>query len=375
MSYNIIAGVLGLDAQQSSNTYLRTVGTEAVYREVEAAVGMWNRQRDAMEAIFVGQTVENHTRRFYLPGAGRMQQMGFDPQTRPIARGVGGFWDVGFPLAEFADRVAASRTVYSYMTVADMDRHIAGVIATDANTTVNLILSAIFDNASWTYSDVTHGATAIQPLANGDAVVYPPKLGEDAGATANHYRATNYAASSISNTTDPFPGAVDLIERQFGIPTGGSPIIHFINGAQGAVVSALADFVPVTPNGIAPGDQTALVIGMPEGRMLPDRSRLLGMHAETASYIVRWDRIPPNYMYSTHMAAEPPLNRRVDPAGTGLSGALTSIVSDFNEPFYDMQWIRRVGYAVANRLNGVVTHFVASTTYAVPTGFTAAGNY
>lgn len=371
----IIAGVLGLDAEQSETTYLRTVGTQAVYDEVAKAVGMWNMQRDAIERLFVGSSGPEHTRRYYLPGNGRMQKMGFDPQGRPIARGVGGYWDVGFPLTEFADRIAASRVTYAYLSVADMDRQIAGVIATDANTTVNLILSALFDDQQWTYSDVKHGSTTVVPLANGDSVVYPPTLGTESGATDDHYLASGYVSADISDTNDPFPTMVDELEEHFGIPTGGSPVVVFVNNAQMAVIaSELTDYIPILANTVSPGDQTATVLGLPPDRFLPNTARVMGTHASTGAYIVRWDRIPANYMVAMHTGVAAPIRRRVDPAGTGLSSALTMIVNDFKEPFHDMQWNRRVGYAVENRLNCVVMQLTAGS-YSTPTGYTASVNY
>lgn len=371
---SLIAGALGLDAEQSELTYLTRTDREAVFSVVNEIVSTWNAQRDAMERIFVGQTTTDVTRRYYLPSTGRLQKMGFDPQGRPIARGASGYWDIAFPLAEFSDRIAASRVTYAYMSVADLDRHVQAVIASDANTTVSLILSAMLSNVSFTYPDVKHGSVTVQSLANNDAVVYPPILGAESGTTENHYLASGYVSASISDTNDPYPTIVDELEEHFGIPTGGSPVIVFINNAQAAVTATLTDFVPVTVNTVVPGDQTALVAGMPPGAYLPNTARVLGTHATANCYIVRWDRIPAGYMIGLHMGVEAPLFRRQDPAATGLGGGLQMIVNDDKEPFKDMQWSRRTGYAVGNRLNGVVMQLTAGS-YAIPSGYTSSVNY
>lgn len=373
---SIIAGALGLDENQSEYTFLNQVDREVVYSTMQETVNTWNQQRDAAERIFVGMTSSEAQKRYVSASTGRLQKMGFDPQGRPYARGASGYWDVAFPLAEFADRIAASRVTMGYMSVADLDRHVQAVLSSDANTTFNLILSALMDGTSYTYQDVRKGSLTIVPLANGDSVVYPPTLGAESGATDNHYLESGYAASAISDTNDPFPTMVDELEEHFGIPTGGSPIIVFINKAQTAIVSTLTDFVPIVVNTVSPGDQTATVVGLPPGTMLPNTARVLGTHADANCYIVRWDRIPANYMLALHMGVDKPLQRRIDPPETGLgSGALQMIVNETKEPFDDVQWSRRVGYAVANRLNGVVMELGTGGTYTTPSGFTASTNY
>jgi hypothetical protein len=82
---------------------------------------------------------------------------------------------------------------------------------------------------------------------------------------------------------------------------------------------------------------------------------------------VRWDWVPATYILSVTTAVEAPLQKRVDPALTGLGTGLQLVADDEEFPFKDTVWRNRFGIGAANRLNGICVECAAGGTYTDPT--------
>jgi hypothetical protein len=276
-----------------------------------------------------------------------------------------GEWDVQFPLLDFNDGIISDDVDLGYMTIQDMQRTLESIRTRSANTNRRMILQALFNNANWSVIDGTgKGTLTIKPLANGDTDLYPPVHAADAAATENHFLASGYVGSNISDTNNPCATMKDELEEHFGGPTvGGAEIVVWGPKDHTAKIEALADFVSVNDMHIDPGITTAQAVGLPEG--LPGTVKGRG----DGYWYVEWQRLPANYLYAQHLSAPAPLVRRIDEAGSGMGdGSLILVAQEDEFPFLNSLYRQRHGVGVGNRLNGVVMKLTTST-YDVPAAF------
>lgn len=356
---SVIFGHLNLS--DTDRVFNATQGQQVIYDAVSAYINRINAELNAAMAVFVERTTSDYKLRYKLPGGGHLQRRGSDGRYGAVKSY--GQWDVAIPLEDFGTQVAGNDVDMAYMTVAELDRHVSTVVSQNVNTVRYEILRAILNSAQDTFIDPLWGSLAIEPLANGDAVTYPPVLGAEAEATDNHYLESGYLSAAISDTNNPYTTIRDELEEHFGAPTGGSNIVVFINNAQVAITKTLTSFTEVPDRFIRTGDNTDVPIGLPA--TLP--GKIIGRC--DGVWVVEWRPIPANYMLGVHMDATPALLRRIDPADTGLGDGLMLVAQDDAFPFNGSFWRHRFGVGVGNRLNGVVMELGNGGTYTVPTGF------
>lgn len=357
-----MAGIFGhLNLSDSDRVFNSTAGQQAIFDAASAYINMINADLDAAMSVFVERTTSDYKLRYKLPGGGRLQRRGEDGRFGAVK--AGGQWDVAFPLEDLGAMIAANDVALAYMTVAELERHINTVVAQNVNTVRFEILKALLNNTERTFIDPLWGSLLVEPLANGDSVVYPPVIGSESEASENHYAGTNYATASISDTNNPLVTIVNELEEHFGVPAAGSNVAVFINTAEKAKIEALADFVEINDRFITPGQDTATVSGLPAS--LP--GTVLGR--SSGATVIEWRYMPATYLLGIHLDAPKPLIRRIDPADTGLGDGLQLVAQDEQFPFEDSVWRHRFGLGVGNRLNGVALQTVASTSYSIPSGY------
>lgn len=353
-----IFGALRLS--DSDRVYNATTGQAVIYQAIQEHLAQHNAALNAAMSVFVDETTDQYKRRYRLPGGGRLQARGLQSDVAAVKQT--GYWDVAFPLYDFGAAIAGDDVTLAYMTVGELDRHISTVLQQDVNTARWELLRALFRSSARTFTDELWGDLTIQPLANGDSVVYPPVIGSDSEATDTHYLASGYTAANISDTNDPYVTVVAELEEHFGTVTGNSPIAVFINAAQTAKTRALAGVVETPDRWIDPGDSTAVPTGLP-----PIPGKIIGRHMEGA-WISQWDYIPSGYMVAIHMEAPKPLIQRVDAGDTGLPQGLALVAEDQEFPFRRSTWRHRFGFGVGNRLNGVVIQ-ITDGSYSAPSAY------
>lgn len=343
------------------STFNSTEGQQLVYEATLRYLAMVNADMAAAMSVFVQPALtENHVERYQLPGGGRLQKR---RNNSPYGAGkASGSWDVAYPLEDFGQQIAGDDVTLSYTTPEEYQRHVQGVIIADQNTLRYEILRALFNNNARTFVDERWGSITIQPLASGDAVVYPPVLGSEAEATENMYLASGYASSAISDTNNPYATAVDKLVGHFGEVTGNSNIVTFINNAQTAKTIALTNFVEIPDQFVRSGTATDIPVGLP---MVP--GKIIG-RMEDGTWVSVWRWIPADYMTTIHLEIEQPLKMRRDPARTGLQSGLQLVAVDREFPFSSAFWRHRFGVGVANRLNGVITNLTASS-FSIPAAY------
>lgn len=355
-------GMLGLS--DTSRVFNATTGQQQIYDAATAYINQINAQLAAQMGLLVASSTDMYKERYRLPGGGRLQRRG--EYTQAGATRASGYWDVAYPLEDFGDQKAWTDVTRGYMTMADFDLQLQDVIAKNIATMRYEMFKAIFNNTQRTFSDPLWGSLLIEPLANGDAVIYPPIEGSETEATETLYYGSNYVASDISDTNNPITGIVTKLEDHFGASQGGERIVVFVKSGSTAVakIKALTDFVDVNINGITYGSNTPTVN---PGELPNVPGRIIGY--TSGAYISEYRWMPAEYLFGVHMDAPPPLKMRVDPADTGLGQGLQLVAEDERYPIHSAHYRNRFGFGVANRLNGVMVQLVASTSYTIPTGY------
>lgn len=350
--------------------FLRTYGQEVIYDATMALLGDHNADVEAMTAFFIEKDTKDHAIKYKLPGVGRLQRRG--RQSTAAAIKATGDWTVQFPLEDFAASLQVDDVSFAYMTLGQYDLQLGAVLKADVNTRRFEILRALFNNTARPFVDENWGSLTVQPLANGDSVLYPPVVGSEVNATANNYigvPANISAANAITDSTNPIPTIVNTLEQHFGTPTGGSKIVILVNNAQTSGIQGLTNFDTVPNRFVQYGVNVSLATealfpeGMPPGRVLGETDSAL---------VIEWRWIPAGYMVGMHTEAAKPLMRRTDPPETGLGTGLQLIVEDTNSVIWKQTWRNRFGIGCGNRLNGVVCDLTAAggaNTYSIPSSF------
>lgn len=355
-----IFGALGIN--DTERVMLNTLGQSVVYEAIQTVLNQYNAELASAMSIFIERSTSDYKIRYKLPGGGRLQRLGGQAQAGAV-KAYGG-WDVALPLEGFGAQLAGNRIDMAYMTVQDLDRHLNTIFIQDRNTVRYEILKALLNNVQRTFVDPLYGSLSVEPLANGDSVVFPPVLGSESEATDNHYLESGYAASAISDTNDPYATIVAELEEHFGVVTGGSNIATFINNAQVAKTLALTKFDSVVDRFIRPGANANLPQDLPAS--MP--GRVLGRHSD-GTWVVEWRSVPSAYMIAVHLEAPAPLLERVDPADTGLGSGLQLVAEDGDYPISSSHYEHRFGLGAGNRLNGVVMELGSGGTYDIPSGY------
>jgi hypothetical protein len=358
-----MAGIFGrLGLSDTDRVFQAVVGQRVIYDEANAYINRVNAELDRVQSVFIERTTENFKERYKLAGGGHLDRRGPDG-----SYGTGkayGYWDVAYPLEDFGRAVASNDVARAYMTVQELSNHIRTVTVQYVNTSRFELLKRLLKNTATTFVDDLHGSLTIQPLANGDSVLYPPVLGSESEATRNRYAESGYAAASISDTNDPYVTIVDELEADFGTVSGGDNIVTFINNAERAKTEALTDFDPVPDRFIRTGANTDIPVGLPN---VP--GRIIGRHKH-GTWVSEWRWVPANYMMGIHLLQPAPLVRRTDPADTELwRGGIALVASDEEFPFQQSEWRVRFGLGAGNRLNGYVLELGTGGTYTIPTGY------
>lgn len=349
-------------AQMNASDYqfVRQADNRAVYDAVNRYFQRVAADVMAASAIFIQETTEIAKERYLLPGGGRLSERARG--TRGPAVRATGSWDVAYPLRDYSEMVVADRVDWAYMTPQELDRHVQTIANRYKTEIRHQILHALLDNAQESFIDPRLGTLTVEHLANGDAVLYPPKLGTSSEATDNHYLESGYAAASINDTNNPYKTLVAELQEHFGRETGGRNIITFINDAERDETEDLTDFTPVPDNFITVGDN----VDVPE-RLPTAPGEIIGR--TNGTWVSVWDWIPANYMLSIHLEEDAPCKKRVDPAGLGLPVDLELMSMDDGDPLMSSEFGVRFGIAVGNRLNGAVMELGTGGTYTVPAAF------
>jgi hypothetical protein len=353
-----IFGVVG--ASDSDLLFNGTIGNETIYNVASDWLAMQQDDTDRMNSVFVSGDTENLQESVKQVGGGQMQETEED-EAQPAAVKPVGDYQVGYPLWNYSDSIIRGAVSLAYMSAEEMSLQIENINVRNNNANRRRILQRLFNNTQYTFTDKRLGSTEIEPLANGDAVVYPPIEGSYDEATADAYTGTNFVA--ITDSDDPYRTAVSWFNDHFEANTGNDNIVTFINEAQQVETEALNAFVPVPDDFVITGDDTDVPTRLP---FVP--GKIIGRHT-SGTWIVVWNWVVAAYFMSFHLEEQAPLKRRVDMADSGLGAGLQLVATGAEVthwPLSGSTWRNRFGIGAGKRLNGRIQQLVASTSYTIP---------
>lgn len=357
-----IFALAGLNA--SDYAYTISADRALLYDAVAMYMQMHEEALTLSSALFVQPTSTTiSSERYRLPMTGRMQEA--RPGVAAAVKKAVGSWDVQYPLKHFSDFVAGTHVDLAYLTPSEFQAHIDGIMTRYVGTKRWEILYSLLNNTNKTFEDDRLGTLTVKPLANGDSVVYPPKLGSDTEATENHYLVSGYTSASISDTNNPAATITNHLVHHFGRMTGGSDIVVCIHPDEQAKIESLAAFVAVTDTRVSLNDTAANLADVPANVPGEVIGRLSG------ATVAVWDFVPSGYLMGVHRGVAAPLKQRIDPPETGLgNGNLRNLdpITRVDEITFN-RWEARFGMGVANRLNGVVMQLKASGSYDIPSDY------
>jgi hypothetical protein len=299
----------------------------------------------------------------YTPSVARMQPVDEHGVAKPH-RETGSF-QVGLPMWRREQAIGFSYEALKKVTIGEYSRQLAMVDRADMDTHIDLLLFSLFYDTNWDFisTEENFPDVPVKALANGDTITYTVR-GESAPQTADHYQAQ---AGDIA-TTDPFPNIAETL-RQYTSTSPNGRIIAFVGGSTNvSQIKALDGFYRVDRTGfISWGDNVSLVdpsadmfIGMGD--------EVLGEH-EDGVLIIRWRRLPDDYILAFNLDAPAPIGIREDTEPT-LRGLFRIDATENSGNTLLSRFRRKIGFAPVNRTSAMVVR-VGNGTYAPPTGFTA----
>lgn len=358
-----IAGILNIS--DTERAFVNTVGQQLVFDAVNQMLADYNEELSKAISVFVDRTTANFKLRYLLPGGGKLQRMGRQAPAGAMKRY--GKYDVALPLRQWGAELAGDRVDMAYMTIGELDAHLDTIMIQDLNTVRWRILTSIFEDTNFTFTDPLHGSLTIRRLANTDGTSYPPVLGSEDESDDDHYIDAGYAVSAIADANNPVVTLRDEIAEHFGgIGSVGRQFVYFHGADQTPYLDDLTDYVAISDQFIQIGANTADVASV-----LPNvPGRVHGR--SNGAWLSEWDGwIPDKYGLMVLMEVPPPLLMRVDPADTGLGQGLQLVATDTNHPMQRASYEHRFGLGCGNRLSAACIYINgANGGYSPPSAYT-----
>lgn len=364
MANNTAYGFTGLEHLYGSR--VSEVGIQRIWTAIQESANEYNRVMSEMLGQFAERTTTAQEQ-IELPGDGTLQPL--DEWGNPVPVRPSGAYQVAYPIQGAGTAWGTNRVSRALLTVEEANRNTLDALQRDADWMIRHMLSGIFTNTTWTFSDKSAaggykglGNITIQSLANGDTVTYT-KRGASAAATDNHYLAQ---ANAISDTDNPFPTIrTELAEH----PTNSGPIVCYVPSGLADSIGGLTEFVEVDDPDIRYGASSD-TLSANAAAILGPGDEILGKTKSSSVWVVQWDYLPAGYMIamSTGGRGGPVLKMREYPAGE-----LQGLFPETNSPdgnLQEMRMIRYAGFGAHNRVKALA-YRVGNSSYAIPSGFSA----
>lgn len=323
-----------------------------VQTAIQESIEIYQQELATLTGILV-EPVTDYSLRYQLPGTGTLQPM--DEFGNPLPVIPAGYYDVAFPIQGGGIAWGNDRISRELMTIEQANRFTLTVQHADMDWMVRHILAAIFTNTTWTYTDKRYGVLTIQPLANGDAVVYGRSNGTS--SADDHYLAQ---AAAIADATNPYPVIYSELTEH---PGNTGPFVSYIGTDLKATTMALATFVDISDPDITAGTNTPTVTG---GVPSVIGGNIIGK--ADGMWIAEWQRMPTAKILSVAQGADPVVGMRQYPAAS-LQGLFPEF-QDVDGNRHLQKFLRYAGFGVKNRV-GAVVYQVSDASYDIPAAFLA----
>lgn len=317
--------------------------------------------QNRLVGMMLDNLVEPTTERISTWGsAARIDMIRIDEYTRADAqKAAPSPADIGWPLEEFQVSLQWTRKALQVMTVADAAKNIAAVGEADLRNLRKEIARAIFTPTNnLTYKDrmVDNYTIPLRALLNADSAPIPD---DEFGNTFNAATHTHYLGTGSLVAAD-VEGLLNTV-AEHGV---GGQLFLFINRAQEAAVSAMANFDPFLPVRIEPGGGSTADVAQ-GARLAPFDwyNRAIGLwNGNVEVWVKPW--VYANYMVALDTDPdERPLRMRFR---DGIGRDLRVVAEDERYPLRAQTYEREFGLSVWGRSNAAVLR-TNNATYAAPT--------
>lgn len=356
-----LPGILGID--DTERVFASTVGQRVVFDAIQETLRMYNEEVNGLTSLFIERETEEYKARYLLAGGGKLQRLGLHAPPQPVKRT--GKYDVAYPLRGWGAALGAAKVPLAYMSIAEVDAHLDTILIKNMNTLRWRILTSIFEDTNFTFTDPLHGNLTITRLANTDGTLYPPVLGSETEADDDHYSEAAYNVAAIADANNPVVTLRDEISEHFGgLDARGNEYVYLHGTDQTPYLEAITGFVPPSDFAVAIGANTADMRIIPEGIPGVIHGRLSG------AFLSEYAWIPDTYGIMILASVPAPLRRRHDPADTGLPRGLSLVAVWEEHPLQDSYYENRYGLGCGNRLSAAVMEISGGgATYAPPTDY------
>lgn len=333
------------------------VGAQQIYTAIETSARYHSDQLNNVLGKLCRRTTDFKFR-YRLPQGGTLQPL--DDKGKPLPTKGDMYYDVALPIQRGGTGMGMTWLAAAKATVQEVNSKVLGCLQQDADWMVRHALAAIFNNASWTYSDPEKGSLTIQPLAAADVTF--PIIGASTEAS-QHYMAS---ASAIADATNHYDTIYDQLMKHPANQIAGKDVVCFIPTGLVATTKGLADFVPVADPDIATGANS--------DRITAAQARIMGIQGQGdevlgkvgRTWVVEWKRLPAGYIIGVALGnPDPVLGFREEPEAS-LQGLVT--LRDGTAFTNETYFLRSAGFGVVNRIGAVVFR-VGNGSYAIPTGY------
>lgn len=352
-------GFIGL--QHLYDTRVQQAGAQLILDAVNQSAAEYSRISDSLLSMFASRTTVAQEE-FALPGSGTLQPL--DEWGNPVPTKVSGSYTVAYPIQGAGDAFGDNRISRNLITVGEVARLTTEIMRKDKDWLMRHMLGAIFDNTTWTYADKVGqngakglGNLTIQPLANGDSVVYN-RIGGTVAATDDHYLAQS---AGIDDTHNPFSSIkTELTEH----PGNTGELVAYVASDLVDSIAALTEFVEVGTSGIQLGANSDTLTMNPQS-MVGFGREVIGK-TKSGVWIVDTPVIPSSYMVTICTGTDAPFRMR-EYDSPALQGLFTETFSEDGNKFIT-RMLRYAGFGCRNRVGAHVT-YIGSGSYAIPTGY------
>ena len=326
-----------------------------VQTAIAQSVAEHNRQMEAILGLFCTKTTEKQLR--YRYGVNTRLVAGDEYSEVDPVKGMSRY-TVAWPLQIAQGATGVTYNAEQRMTVKDAEMLTGAMLSADFRWLRDHILAALFMDATWVHTNERDGDLTIQPLANGDSVVYQVFAGADAGAVDTHQHSDATAIGDAAADNPYIKIYAELMEH----PENGGKVICLIPTALKATTIALTGFYDIADPNIRLGSGTAELIG---GLGVQVPGTLIGYAHEC--WIVEWPSLPATHIIGVCTEGDRPLRMREEDI-VSLQG-FRHVIDTEEHPFYKSHFERTAGFGAWNRV-GAVSSYIGNDTYAVPTNYT-----
>lgn len=280
------------------------------------------------------------------------------------ARVEEGYIQQGLPLMRYEDALGFTYESLAKATVEEYSRQLDRVQRADMTAAIHLFLFACLYDTNWTFKSKEAALPDIdvKAAANGDTDEYTLR-GSGAPSTADHYLAQ---AASIDDANDPFPTIKETLTR-YGNTSPNDRVVVFVGDATNAsAIKALSGFHRVDRTKLTHWGDNVSLVDPSADTFLGMGDEVLGEHEE-GIVVVRWRRLPDNYLLAFNLDVDGPIGIREDetPALRGLFN-ITAVENSGNNLL--SRWRRKIGMAPVNRV-GLLAYRIGNASYAAPSPY------